>query len=293
MIDDSQLINILIEQSYIGQEDVTAAREKVGEDKLVSYLIENKFITRELVDQAVAEFYKIPYFNLSGNSEQIPQDLVARLPETVCQTYHIALIGENESMVTIAISDPSIRTEVSEALKPYVQKSITFVYSSHEDIESLLVSLRKPLETRLSSIIKDKTHIAPELINEIIEEAIEYNSSDIHFEPRETEVLIRFRVDGILRDAGIVPKDIFEYIVNRIKVLARLRLDEHYAAQDGAIRMKAKEFNVDLRVSIISIVDGEKIVIRVLSVDVNNLSLEDIGLSNNDQKIIRQSFTKR
>src|ERR1035437_1317993 len=141
--------------------------------------------------------------------------------------------------------------------------AIQFIYAPRGVIDSLFVHYRKPLATRFQAIIDQQRKVAPEIIEEIFNDAIELPASDIHFEPQEKIVIVRFRVDGVMHEAGRIPKEYYEGVVNRIKIAGNMKIDEHYAAQYGAIRYETPNGNtMDIRVSIVPIVDGEKIVLR-------------------------------
>lgn len=171
-------------------------------------------------------------------------------------------------------------------------KKISLAYALIEGIEASFVHYQKPLETRFSKIINNKGRVAPELLGEIFDDALAYHASDIHFEPQIKEVLVRFRVDGVLHEAGRIPKEYYENILNRIKVQSGLRIDEHFAAQDGSLRYEKNATFVDLRTSIVPTVEGEKVVLRVLSAYVQGFSLADIGLSEVHQRLLEQAAEK-
>ena len=161
--------------------------------------------------------------------------------------------------------------------------------SLSEDIDSLLLFYKKPLETRFNRIIKGGQKVAPEIVDEIIDDALGLKASDIHFDPHEKEIIIRFRIDGFLHEAGRIPKEYYENILNRVKVQADMKIDEHFSAQDGAMRYNRKSGDrkpIDIRVSIVPTLDGEKIAIRLLSQYVRSFTLDDLGLSIEDQKLI-------
>jgi len=152
---------------------------------------------------------------------------------------------------------------------------------------------QKSLETRFMKILKTGEGVVPQIEQEILEDGLDFKASDIHFEPREKEVNIRFRIDGVLHEVGHISKLVYENVLNRIKVQSHLRVDEHFAAQDGAMRYLRKDGTpVDLRVSIIPINDGEKIAIRLLAEYVKDLSLADLGLSPEHQKLVVQASRK-
>jgi type IV pilus assembly protein PilB len=162
-----------------------------------------------------------------------------------------------------------------------------------DDIDNAFSHYRKSLATRFAKIIEGKERIAPEILDEIINDGLTHKASDIHFEPDEDTVTIRFRIDGVLHEAGVMPKEHYENILNRIKVQARMRIDEHNSAQDGSVRHQINDTEkVDLRISIVPTLDGEKIVIRILAEYVKNLNFSNLGLSIKHQEILEEEARK-
>jgi type IV pilus assembly protein PilB len=176
--------------------------------------------------------------------------------------------------------------------KPFAGK-LTFLYASRAAIEPFYKFYRKPLATRFQAIINQQHKVVPELITEIFNDAIELRASDIHMEPQETIVVVRFRVDGVMHEAGRIPKDYYEGVVNRIKIESNMQIDEHFQAQDGAIRFQPRSGGkIDMRVSIVPVVDGEKIVLRILSEYVRSLTLESLGFNAEYRRIIETAAHK-
>lgn len=171
---------------------------------------------------------------------------------------------------------------------------IKFVYSSKAGIDAMFLRYRKPLVTRFQKIIDQENEVAPEILTEIINDAIQLRASDIHFEPqRDEHALVRFRVDGVMHEAGRIPKIYYEGVVNRVKIESGMRIDEHFTPQDGAIRHVAPDgAHMDIRVSIVPVVDGEKIVMRILASYVRSLTLKDLGFSPANQKILEEAAHK-
>lgn len=291
-IDDQKLKELLIKESYVSAENLKIA-EKFAEKNRVSIseaLLNQSLITRDLLGQALAESFNATYTDL--NSKPPTRDMVLKIPEEVGRQYHAVIVQESDGGVTIATDDPS-QTGLEEAIKKILgDKKITWTYSLTEDIESLFVAYRKSLDIRFVNIIKAQKRVAPEIIDEIVEDALLYQASDIHFEPEEKEVVIRFRVDGVLREVGRIGKEYYDNILNRIKVQAHLRIDEHYSIQDGAIRYAHGEKEADLRISIAPTLDGEKIVMRILAQYVRSFTMSDIGLSETHQKMLQEAARK-
>jgi len=150
----------------------------------------------------------------------------------------------------------------------------------------------KAIKTNFSAFETSGSAIAPEIIDQLISDALEHRASDVHIEPQPKIVEVRFRIDGVLYEVGKIPKQNYENILNRIKVQAHLRVDEHFSAQDGSLRHELAGNTIDIRVSIIPTIEGEKIVLRMLAIYVPNLSLSDLGILENDQQKLLKASKK-
>lgn len=186
---------------------------------------------------------------------------------------------------------------MQKGLKDVLQKAFTkpteLFYSLPEDIDNILEFYSKSLEGKVKEIVNNsKSDFTPELVEEVIKNAVEKKSSDIHIEPLEHEVVIRFRIDGLLQEVSKISKDVFETMLNRVKVQANLRIDEHFIPQDGSLRYMDDSVATDLRCSIIPTIHGEKIVLRVLETYIQSLSLGAIGLNEKNEKIISENSKK-
>ncbi|MEI7578478.1 MAG: GspE/PulE family protein [bacterium] len=154
--------------------------------------------------------------------------------------------------------------------------------SSTDDSE---VKIKKTIDEKSISTIT-------ELINDIVKEALVLGTSDIHIEPRENDIIIRYRIDGLLRDAKVLNKDLGQTLLFKIKVSSKLRTDEHFAPQDGRISFVFGTVKVDTRISILPTTRGEKVVMRLLSSEGKALTLEDLGLFDRDLYIVQRSYQK-
>jgi len=292
-IDDDQLAEILLKQEYAKKENIDKAFEfaKKNDSSIVDYLLAEHLLTKDILGQAIGEFFNVPYVELSARQTSHEQNL--KIPEESAKKLRVVLFEENEKNVTIATDNPTKKEEIeAEFAEIFKDKQINVAFSFPDDIDAGIVQSQKSLETRFSKIIASQTRVAPEIIDEIIEDALASHTSDIHFEPQEKEVVIRFRIDGVLHEVGRIPKINYENILNRIKVLSHLRVDEHFSSQDGSMRYSREEGNVDLRVSIIPTIDGEKVVIRMLAVYVQGLTLTDLGISTQDQELLMRAAKK-
>jgi type IV pilus assembly protein PilB len=277
--------SILLNGKYATQQEIddALAYAKQNDKPFTDFLIQEGVLTPDLLGQAVAESFGVPYSDL--NSASIAPVQVQLIPEETAKKYRAVVFAQNKAGdVVVACSLPNDAQLVPELKKIFPKNKITVTYSLPEDIDALFVHYKKPLETRFSKIIEKKERVAPELLEEIFEDARIYRASDIHFEPQRAHILVRFRIDGVLREAGKIPKEFYDNILNRIKVKSGLRIDAHFAAQDGSLRYEKDGVFTDMRTSILPTVEGEKVVLRVLGAYVQGLSLSDLGLSAADQQ---------
>lgn len=291
-IDDQKVIEILLSEKYISEDDLSNFREKAKKSgaTLLVYLLNNNFLSVDLVGQAMAEYFGVSYADLNTYVPTVEQ--VNRIPEKTARKFNAVLFRENKNEVVIATDNPN-NTKIFESMKSiFINKKIVLAYGIQRDIEKIFSSYKKNLSTRFSKIIETENKIAPELTLEIVSDALDLNASDIHFEPKENDTIIRFRIDGTLREAGRISKEHYENIINYLKISATLRIDEHRATQDGAIRFKTKSENADARLSIVPVVEGEKVVLRILSRHIGDLSIENVGFSDRDKKVFENVIKK-
>jgi len=324
-ITNADLGNILLKQNYLSEEELKDVLHEAEERRveLRTILFERRLLTADLLENALSEYYKLPFYDLLAKPPL--RETVTILPEEFARTFSAIAIASSDKEITIATSGPSqegleeaIRAnvgrktmvltgkaakEAEKAKRSFWGKAaktegkkfagkVILVYAPKNAVSGTFSLYHKPLATRFQSIIEKQHQVAPEILEEIFEDAMGLKASDIHFEPREEDVVVRFRVDGVMHEAGRLPKQFYEGIVNRIKIEANLRIDEHFAAQDGAIRYKSRAGTMDVRVSIIPIVDGEKIVMRLLSEYVRNLTLTDLGFSDHYRELLEKAAHK-
>lgn len=290
--DDGKIQEILVNGNYVSGEDIKSASEfsKKSGKSFIDYLIENEVLSRDLLGQAISESLGIPYSDLNSNPPS--QDQILKIPEEIAKKFRVVLFSQNEEGAIISTDDTS-QNGLEEALSqifPNTKLKITFSLS--EDIDAILTKYRKTLETRFSKIIEEKNRVAPEIVDEILADALSYKVSDIHFEPHHDTVLLRFRIDGVLQEAGRIPKEYYENILNRIKVQSHLRIDEHLVSQDGAMRYEKDGVAADLRTSIVPTVEGEKVVLRVLASYVQGFTINDLGLESKNLELLQSSAKK-
>jgi len=291
-IKEDQLKKILLQSNYVTEEEIVKAEQYAKEHQttLDAYFFTESILTKDLLGQAIAESFKVEYIDLNSNLPSSEQ--VLKISEEIAKKFRVVLSSEKKNVLIITTDDPEQKDLLTELNKVFPDKKIIIAYSLPEDIDAIFIYYQKPLETRFSKIIANQKRVAPEILDEIFSDALVYNASDIHFEPQNKDILVRFRMDGVLREAGRIPKEYYENILNRIKVVSGLRIDEHFAAQDGSMRFEKDGRIIDLRTSIVPTVEGEKIVLRVLFAYIQGLALGDLGLSAGDQEKLEEAVKK-
>lgn len=285
-----ELKQFLIKAGYVSAED-SAKAEAVAKDSAgyIDYLVREEVLTKTLLGQALAEGFKVPFIDLAANA--LVKELVTLIPEDTARSMRIVLIKQTPEIVTIATDQPEA-VDVSKLAPLFPAQKISLGYTLPEYVERSFELYVQPLATRFSKILQESKRIAPEVVDEIIKDALNFKASDIHFEPSSEIVTVRFRVDGSLREAGQLPKEHYENILNRIKVESGMRIDEHLSAQDGAMQRRTEDWAVDLRVSLIPTVEGEKVVMRVLGSYVAGFTFADVGMSEAHREIVERNIAK-
>lgn len=292
-IDEKKIIEIILKEKYLSEEDLqeALAKSKKTRSSVLAYLLQNNYLSEDLIGQAIAEYFGVPYADLNSNLPSSEQ--VLKIPESLAKKFNVVLFSEKGKNIILATDNPTDKELVKKLKFIFVGKKITVAYSLAEDIAKCFNFYKKNLTTRFSNIIKNEEKVAPEITEEILKDALDFNASDIHFEPIGEETVIRFRVDGMLQEMGKISKQYYENIINYLKVRSVLRIDEHRSAQDGAIRFKGgSSGEVDVRISIVPVVDGEKIVLRILSKNISSLGIDNLGLSSHDQETLESSVRK-
>ena len=291
--DNNTLKTMLAAGKYVTKNDLVAAEQWAAKHRtsLLEYLLQEQLLTKDLLGQAIAEHYQLPYADL--NSHVPEADQARRIPEAVAKKYRAVLFEEKPKQAIVTTDQPEqMLAKIADLAKLFPKKKIVQAYSLPEDIDAVFLYYRKTLATRFASIIKGQKRVAPEIIEEILGDALSYRASDIHFEPQKAELVVRFRVDGVLLEAGRIPREYYENMLNRIKVQSRLRIDEHFAAQDGSMHVERDGLAIDLRTSIVPTIEGEKVVLRVLAAYVQGFTLGDLGLSPRYEELLKTTAGK-
>jgi type II secretory ATPase GspE/PulE/Tfp pilus assembly ATPase PilB-like protein len=284
-IDDARLAEVLVKGQFISEVDLHNAKTYIAthHNSLFDYFLNQNIIAYDLLGPALAKYYGLEYADL--DIYQPSKEHISLIPADVGQSYRVVVYQATPELVTVATDDPN-KPGLQEALaKVFGQRKTKVCYALPDELNEALIHYRKPLITRFNQIIQQQNRVAPEIIDEIIKDAAAYKVSDIHFEPQESIVLIRFRIDGVLHEAGQLPKQYYDNILNRLKVQSHMRIDEHNVSQDGAIRYEVDGKPVNVRISVVPTLDGEKVALRLLAEYSKGLNVKGLGLSRKDKEI--------
>ncbi len=298
---DEQLKGLLVDGQLVTSDQIEEAETyaKTAHVTLAASLIEKGFLSDDQIGQAVAAHLKVPFVSLSKLT--IPEEVFHIIPDKVARKHKAVAFARDTEGVKVALADPS-DTQLPEMIAKKTGDRVLIHYATDKDIENTLQIYKKVLQKTIDELLKEDIRKATTLVSDdlpiakivdvLIDAAYQDKASDVHIEPEENDSLIRFRIDGVLHDVLRVPKALHDRIMTRIKVLSSLRTDEHLSAQDGKMRMALEEEQLDIRVSILPIAEGEKAVLRLLSSRSRQYTLADLGMSEGDLQKVTDAYNK-
>ena len=309
MFTQKQTKNILEKANILTAKEFKKYKQEAKKSgkKIQNYLVSKKIITLDTLYQSAAAYFNVPFISLKN--KVIRKDILEKIPETIANVHNIIAFDGDDKVLKVAVLDPedletfefikkrfNIKLEVhlttpsdiKEALKNY-EKSLKseFKYLSEEETE-------KEGDKKTEKNLKEMAGDAPviKVVDTLLKHAIMEGASDIHIEPEEKDVLVRYRVDGVLSNVMTLPKHIQAGIISRIKILSNLKVDEHRLPQDGRFKITSDKYKVAFRVSIIPIFDGEKVVMRLLNDKAQTLTLEDLGFQPKAFDVIKRNVSR-
>lgn len=301
IIQDDQLKDILLKTKIVDEKKFEEISEFAKNSGISLYdaLIEKDIASDENLGILVADFLKIPFIALAKIT--IPEEAFRIVPQRYARKHHVIAFSRDDKSVKLAMSNPYDK-EVLEMVARKTGLTVYAHFATQRDIEGTFHLFKRDLQKTFDQLLLEEIgrvgnkEAADAPIAKIVDLLIEYayqdRSSDIHIEPQEKTSLVRFRIDGMLHDVLFIPKNLHDQIITRIKVLSRLRTDEHYSAQDGKMRLQLDEENLDIRVSILPIVEGEKVVLRLLASHFRQFSLLDLGMTEVDLQKVNNAMNK-
>jgi len=308
MFSIKQLEKILTKNDIISKDDFEKYKTEANKKgaKLENYLVSSKVISPLVLYENAATFYKIPFIDLK--SQTIRKDVLFQIPEPIATSHQLIPFDSDNKEIKLAVLDPE-DIEIFEFIKKKSGLEPIIHLTTPENIKDALKQYHKSLKAEFKYLDEDKEDtketdgqkdlkkLAADLpVVRIVDTLLEYSiiegASDIHIEPEEKNVSIRYRVDGILRNVMVLPKTVQSGIIARIKILSNLKVDEHRLPQDGRFKITTSEYKVAFRVSILPTYDGEKVVLRLLKESAQVLTLEQLGFQSSPLKAIKNALSK-
>ncbi|GAB6100346.1 GspE/PulE family protein [Halanaerocella petrolearia] len=311
MLRKKRLGDILVESGFITEDELTEALEQQTETdkRLGTVLKEMDLITEQDVVEALEYQLGIPQVDL--DKFIIDSDVIDLIPSSLAKRHRVIPIKKEEGKLTVAMEDPldvlaidDIRIKTNYEVNPVIatQSEIEYAlnqyYNNTDLVNEFVEEMNLDTEEENTNLevnqLREMVEEAPivRLVNNIINDGVKLRASDIHIEPLEENVRVRYRIDGILHTETEVPKHTHSALVSRIKIMADLDIAERRLPQDGRVQMTIDDQEIDLRISTLPTVQGEKVVIRIL--DKNNLMLniDELGLLSKNKSIFKKMINQ-
>lgn len=292
----------LVNQKYLTAKQLSTVHLEEAKNKqsLESSILALKLMDEERVTRAMAAYFHLPYADL--RNQNLSKDALAVISQETLENYKFIPFAKEGNLLRIALTNPSdlqalealeflaqqnkYRIELYLISRTSYQDALRKIRTASTEVGEALAVMRekekreepsKPAKTEQDSKFVPEAPIT-KIVDVVIRHAIESRASDIHVEPQENDLRIRYRVDGVLQSSLVVPKLVHPAIVSRIKILSNLKIDEQRLPQDGRFHMDIDRRSIDFRVSTLPNINGEKVVMRILDKSGGVPTLEDLGL---------------
>ncbi len=308
-ISDGTLEKLLTQSKRFAKEDIAALKEESlhSHRPLQQVVIEKELIDDGSLTRLFAEYADIPYIEL--DPKDIPSVVLNKIPERIARQYNAILFRvDSDGLQHLAMEDPD-DVQAVDFIQKQIGENVRTYITSHANIQTALQNYRSDVDKELSEVIdiqrqdvsanetinaEDVSENSPiaQTINLLLEYAIRSNASDIHIEPREEFVQIRYRIDGVLKEVNRLPRNVHAALISRIKILSNLKIDERRVPQDGRFKVQVAGKQYALRVSTLPIADGEKVVMRILDESNQAVTLEELGYWGYSLETVSEAITQ-
>ncbi|KKQ18347.1 MAG: General secretory pathway protein E [Candidatus Levybacteria bacterium GW2011_GWA2_37_36] len=291
LITNEQLKSLILKNGLIDEIGFSKIEE---EAKNAGYTISETLVEKDIISDEnlgilISDFLKYPFIILAKIT--ISPDVFNIIPERMARRKKVIPFAKDATGVKLAMTDPSNK-ELIQMISKKIGLPATTYLATEQDISNALKIYREDLQDTFDQLIKSSEIPMSKIVDLLINYASQDKASDVHIEPQEKDSLVRFRIDGILHDVLSLPKSLHDQIITRIKILSRLRTDEHLSPQDGKMRVALEDEEIDIRVSILPVTEGEKAVLRLLSSKFRKFSLVDLGMNEKDLKKVTTAYGK-
>lgn len=309
---------LILDQDLIDADELQELKLEANKanKSLQAILSERNILSGEQLVKLNADANGFRYVNLLNH--QVAPDVLELIPREVAENYRAVPIGFMKGRLAVGMIDPNNLQAVdfisrkigSKPIKPFmvseasinavldqysVSREVSKVIGNASEFDEQEQEYKEAVEERgKAKTVVDLVQDAPvtRALKTILDHAAKSKASDIHIEPREESLLVRFRIDGILHEIMTLPKNIEPAIVSRVKILSDLKIDEHRLPQDGEFRVNVENRDIDIRVSIAPIVNGEQVVLRLLDKDDSLLSFEKMGFRGRALEVLKAGINR-
>lgn len=306
---DDTLLKILRRNNIADEDTLTPLIDeaKHTEKPLQDVILESKLLSEAKLTKLFADYANIPYVEISPRD--IPVEALKRIPERVARQYGAVIFKiDEDGTVHLAMDDPDdvmatsfIEKELGSNTKIYIAPRSNILQcldnyrgDVNQELNSVIDVQREDDATQQKVSEEDIAEDSPvaQTVNLLLEYAIRSQASDVHIEPRENYVQVRYRIDGVLREVNRLPRNVLNALVSRIKILSNLKIDERRIPQDGRFKIKVAGKQYALRVSTLPITDGEKIVMRILDESNQAITLQQLGYWGKSLEVINRAIAE-
>lgn len=306
-ISDQTLEKLLLEHEIASPEQIATLKEEAGSSghDLQTLTVKSRVTTEEVLAKIFAEYAHVPYIEL--DPKDISAEVLNKIPERIARQYNAILFQlDADGTAHLAMDDPDdvqavsfIQKEIGENLKLYLATRGNILACLQGYRGDVTQELSKVIDTQVDEPTAVKQITAEDIaedspiaqtVNLLLEYAVRSSASDIHIEPREGYVQIRYRIDGVLKEVNRLPINVLNSLISRIKILSNLKIDEHRVPQDGRFKVSVTGKQYALRVSTLPISDGEKVVMRILDESNQAVTLEQLGYWGHSLEVISDAM---
>ncbi|MEK7131705.1 MAG: ATPase, T2SS/T4P/T4SS family, partial [Patescibacteria group bacterium] len=266
-------------------------------------LISDGVVNETDLYEKTADYLQVPYISLKG--KEIKKEILNLIPGPVAGAHQVVAFDKEKDELKLAMTDPT-DIQTIEFLRRKTGLEPKVYITSPGDLKEALHRYHAELEDDIRIVqdngkseegggdLKKAAEEIPtiNIVNSLLEHAVYEGASDIHIEPTEKELTVRYRIDGILKSVMTLPKNVQSGLIARVKILSNLKIDEHMAPQDGRFKVQIQDERMAFRVSIIPVYDGEKIVMRLLHEGAKPLTLDQLGFLDGPRKLVEESIKK-
>lgn len=299
-----RLGDLLVESLLISEEQLQEAlrEQSKTKQKLGDLLITQGYITEQQLIEVLEFQLGIPHVSLY--KFQIDPAIAQIIPESMARRYQAIPIQKEGGRLMVAMADPldyfaieelrmstGFRIEPAISSRDELQRAIARHYGLQDSMNQMLVDLSSSDEIQEIEVMDEDSPVV-RLVNQMIQQAVQLRASDIHVDPGEMQISIRYRVDGVLRTEKTVPKQMQGFITARLKIMAKLNIAERRLPQDGRIKMQVDFKNVDIRVSSLPTIHGEKIVLRILDLSTGVKAIDQLGFNEHNFTLFKEMIDK-